>query len=133
MRHLGRRFVCSAIFTGVVTGRPALALSPPSFMIFFAFGESEISQQGERTINQFAAFFFRVETGRVTLTGHTDTAEASVPLSMSRAVAAKMRLLEMGIPAARISIVARGDKGLLVQTPPGTRDPQNRRVEFVLH
>ena len=102
-------------------------------MIFFAFGESEISQQGERTIGQFVAYFFRVETRRVTLTGHTDTAEASVPLSMSRAVAAKMRLLGMGIPVDRISIIASGDKGLLVQTPPGTREPQNRRVEFVLH
>lgn len=102
-------------------------------MVFFAFGEAEITQQGERTISQFAAFFFRVETGRVILTGHSDTAEASVPLSMSRAVAVKIRLLEMGIPAARISVVARGDKDLLVQTPPGARDPQNRRVELVLH
>ncbi len=102
-------------------------------MVFFAFGQSEISEQGERTINQFAPFFFRLKTGHVTLTGHSDTAEASVPLSMSRAVAVKMRLLGMGIPVDRISVIARGDKDLLVQTPPGTRDPQNRRVELVLH
>jgi len=102
-------------------------------MVFFASGQSEISEQGERTINQFAAFFFKVETSRVTLTGHTDTAEASVPLSMSRAIAVKMRLLGLGIPVDRISVVARGDKDPLVQTPPGTRDAQNRRVELVLH
>lgn len=132
MRRIGRRLFCAGIATGAVTGGYAFALSPPSFMIFFASGESEISQQGEHTINQFVTSFFRIGRGRVTITGYTDTAEASVPLSMSRAVAAKMRLLEMGIPPDRISIVARGDKGLLVQTPLGTREPQNRRVEFVI-
>lgn len=105
---------------------------PPSLMIFFGYGESEIGSAGGATINQVVENFRKMRNARITIVGHTDTAEASVPLSMARAVTAKMRLLEMGIPPDRILIVARGDKGILVQTPPGTREPQNRRVEFVL-
>jgi outer membrane protein OmpA-like peptidoglycan-associated protein len=131
VRQLARRLICLTIFWGLVGGS-ALAMSPPSYMIFFPYGGSEISTIGEYTINQVVDNFRKMRDAHITIVGHTDTAEASVPLSMARAVAAKMRLLEMGIPPDRISTVGRGDKGILVQTPPGTREPQNRRVEFVL-
>lgn len=130
MRLLGRRLLCAGI--GSIAGGSAFAMTPPSLMIFFSFGEAGITPQAEATINQVVAIFSKRENARVTIVGHTDTAEASVPLSMARAVAAKIRLVEMGISPDRISIVARGDKDILVQTPPGTREPQNRRVDFIV-
>ena len=130
MRRIGRRFFCGCI--GAAASGSALAMYPPSLMIFFGYGESEISSAGGATINQVVENFRKMRNAHITIVGHTDTAEASVPLSMARALTAKMRLLEMGIPPDRISTVGRGDKGILVQTPPGTREPQNRRVEFVL-
>jgi len=105
---------------------------PPSLVIFFGCGESEIGTAGECTINQVVDNFRKMGDAKISMVGHADTAEASVPLSISCAPAAKMRLLEMRIPADRIFVFARGDKGILVQTPPGTREPQNRRVEFVI-
>ena len=35
-------------------------------------------------------------------------------------------------PAQAISVVGRGEQGLLVQTADGVREPQNRRVEIVI-
>jgi outer membrane protein OmpA-like peptidoglycan-associated protein len=37
------------------------------------------------------------------------------------------------LPATAISVVGKGEKGLLVPTPDGVREPQNRRVEIVIH
>jgi outer membrane protein OmpA-like peptidoglycan-associated protein len=37
-----------------------------------------------------------------------------------------------GVPKAEISIHGYGETRLLVQTGPGVREPQNRRVEIIL-
>jgi OOP family OmpA-OmpF porin len=37
-----------------------------------------------------------------------------------------------GVPVTAISVVGMGEKGLLVPTPDGVREPQNRRVEIVI-
>ena len=36
------------------------------------------------------------------------------------------------VPATAIAVVGRGEQGLLVQTGPNVREPQNRRVEIVI-
>ena len=50
----------------------------------------------------------------------------------SRANAVKDALVRNGVPATAIAVVGRGEQGLLVPTPDGVREPQNRRVEIVL-
>ncbi len=70
---------------------------------------------------------------RVTATGHTDTTgtEAyNMALSLRRANTVKDALVKLGVPAAAITTVGRGEAGLLVQTGDGVREPQNRRVEI---
>ena len=42
------------------------------------------------------------------------------------------RLVKLGVPAAAITTVGRGEAGLLVQTGDGVREPQNRRVEITI-
>jgi hypothetical protein len=75
------------------------------------------------------------QAARVTATGHTDTSgtEAyNMALSLRRANAVKDALVRLGVPAAAITTVGRGEQGLLVQTGDGVREPQNRRVEIVM-
>jgi outer membrane protein OmpA-like peptidoglycan-associated protein len=36
------------------------------------------------------------------------------------------------VPATAISVIGKGETGLLVQTADGVREPQNRRVEIVV-
>jgi OOP family OmpA-OmpF porin len=52
-------------------------------------------------------------------------------LSQRRAYAVYEALIREGVPAAAITLVGRGENQVLVLTPDGTREPQNRRVEII--
>ncbi len=122
---------------------PAEAAPPPppppgnvnSFMVFFDWDRSNLSQQALATIGQAAAAFKAKGNARITATGHTDTSgpeNYNMALSLRRANAVKDALVRNGVPATAIAVIGRGEQGLLVPTPDGVREPQNRRVEIVL-
>ncbi|CAN5908719.1 OmpA family protein [soil metagenome] len=113
----------------------APAVAPPSFMVFFDWDRSNLSQQALGTIKQAADAYKTKGSARITATGHTDTSgpEAyNMALSLRRANTVKDALVRDGVPAQAISVVGRGEAGLLVQTGDGVREPQNRRVEIVI-
>ena len=114
---------------------PPPAIAPPSFMVFFDWDRSNLSQQALNTIKQAAAAFKSKGNARITATGHTDTSgpEAyNMALSLRRANAVKDALVREGVPAQAITVIGRGEQGLLVKTADGVREPQNRRVEIVI-
>jgi OOP family OmpA-OmpF porin len=107
----------------------------PSFMVFFDWDRSNLSQQALATIKQAAGVFKTKGQARITATGHTDTSgpEAyNMALSLRRANAVKDALVREGVPAQAITVIGKGENGLLVQTGPDVREPQNRRVEIVI-
>jgi outer membrane protein OmpA-like peptidoglycan-associated protein len=111
------------------------APTAPSFMVFFDWDRSELSAQAIGTIHQVSAAYKQKGSARVTATGHTDTSgpdDYNMALSLRRANAVKDALVRDGVPATAISVVGRGEQGLLVPTADGVREPQNRRVEIVL-
>jgi outer membrane protein OmpA-like peptidoglycan-associated protein len=113
----------------------APAVAPPSFMVFFDWDRSNLSQQALATIKQAADAFKQKGNARITATGHTDTSgpeSYNMALSLRRANAVKDALVREGVPAQAISVIGRGEQGLLVQTGDGVREPQNRRVEIVI-
>jgi OmpA-OmpF porin, OOP family len=113
----------------------APSVAPPSFMVFFDWDRSNLSDQALNTIRQAAAAFKQKGNARITATGHTDTSgpeSYNMALSLRRANAVKDALVREGVPAQAISVVGRGEQGLLVQTGDGVREPQNRRVEIVV-
>jgi opacity protein-like surface antigen len=110
-------------------------VAPPSFMVFFDWDRSNLSQQALSTIQQAANAFKQKGSARITATGHTDTSgpEAyNMALSLRRANAVKDALVRDGVPAQAITVIGMGEKGLLVPTGDGVREPQNRRVEIVI-
>jgi outer membrane protein OmpA-like peptidoglycan-associated protein len=114
---------------------PPPAVAPPSFMVFFDWDRSNLSQQALTTIQQAANAFKTKGNARITATGHTDTSgpEAyNMALSLRRANAVKDALVRNGVPAQAITVVGMGEKGLLVPTGDNVREPQNRRVEIVI-
>jgi outer membrane protein OmpA-like peptidoglycan-associated protein len=114
---------------------PPPAVAPPSFMVFFDWDRSNLSQQALATIQQAANAFKQKGNARITATGHTDTSgpeSYNMALSLRRANAVKDALVRNGVPAQAITVIGMGEKGLLVPTGDGVREPQNRRVEIVI-
>ena len=114
---------------------PPPPVSSPSFMVFFDWDRSNLSAQALQTIKQAAAAFKAKGNARITATGHTDTSgpeNYNMALSLRRANAVKDALVREGVPATAIAVIGRGEQGLLVPTPDGVREPQNRRVEIVI-
>ena len=114
---------------------PPPVVTPPSFMVFFDWDRSNLSQQALATIQQAANAFKAKGNARITATGHTDTSgpeSYNMALSLRRANAVKDALVRDGVPAQAITVVGMGEKGLLVPTGDNVREPQNRRVEIVI-
>ncbi|SKA39144.1 OmpA family protein [Enhydrobacter aerosaccus] len=120
-------------------GSPAVAAPPPaapsvtapSFMVFFDWDRANLSAQALSTIKQAADVYKTKGNARITATGHTDTSgpeSYNMALSLRRANAVKDALVRNGVPATAISVVGKGEQGLLVPTADGVREPQNRRV-----
>ena len=114
---------------------PPPVAAPQSFMVFFDWDRSNLSQQAVQTIGQAAAAFKSRGSARITATGHTDTSgpeSYNMALSLRRANAVKSELVRQGVAAEAIQVVGKGESNPLVATGDGVREPQNRRVEIVL-
>ena len=120
---------------------PATAPPPPpppapqSFMVFFDWDSAKLNTQAANVVGQAAGAYKTKGGARITATGHTDTSGTpayNMALSLRRANAVKDALVKEGVPATAIAVVGRGEQGLLVQTGPNVREPQNRRVEIVI-
>ena len=115
---------------------PPPMVAPPSFMVFFDWDRSNLSQQALTTIQQAANAFKAKGSARITATGHTDT---SGPESLQHGAVAASRQRGQGRAGAQRR-AGPGDHGrrhgreagLLVPTGDNVREPQNRRVEIVI-
>jgi len=108
----------------------------PSYMVFFDWDRSDLSQQALATIQQAAGAFKQKGSARITATGHTDRSgpeSYNMALSLRRANSVKDALVRDGVPATAISVVGKGEADPLVPTADGVREPQNRRVVIVLN
>src|ERR1700747_1341445 len=117
---------------------PAPPAPPPPpthqvYLVFFDWDKYNITPEGQQII-QLAANQYR-SGGRVTLqvTGYTDTSGSAgynQRLSERRANAVAAALERLGVPRSDMVVAGRGQNDLRVPTPPGVREPQNRRVEI---
>lgn len=134
-KGLAWRTYLGALVIALSISWPSLAaLPPPNFAWYAVFFKPNSAIVDEAFIqimkqNLIPAASSRFD-GPITLYGHCDTEEKDV--SLARAEAVKAKLMELGVPASRISVHSRGDNALLVRTPPGVSEPQNRRVEIQL-
>lgn len=122
--------------TPPAAGAPAAAPSV-NLTVQFATNSAELTPAAVRTLTELGRALSSSALGsyRFRIEGHTDTAgqpEANKALSERRAQAVVTFLASrFRIDASRLDAVGMGQDGLLVQTPPGTAEPQNRRVQVI--
>jgi outer membrane protein OmpA-like peptidoglycan-associated protein len=104
-----------------------------TFMVFFESERATLSPQTLNTIKVVSRKYKGPETSGtlVLVVGYVDRAETPAQsLSLKRAAAVKEALVREGVPETAMVPAGAGDRGWLVPTAPGVRDPQNRRVEI---
>ena len=118
------------------TARPRLPPRPArSYLVFFDWDKATLTDRARQIVKEAADNSTRVQYTRIEVNGYTDTSgthQYNQGLSVRRAQAVQAELIKDGVPQGVIAIQGFGDTQLLVQTGPGVREPQNRRVEIVI-
>jgi len=115
---------------------PAPPPPPPQkvFLVFFDWDKYNITPEGERIIELAAQQYKAGGSVRIQVNGYTDTTGSfgyNQRLSERRANAVASRLAALGVARSDMAVAGHSFNDLRVPTPPGVREPQNRRVEIV--
>jgi OmpA-OmpF porin, OOP family len=127
---------------------PAPVIVPPAptpartYLVFFDWDRSDLTARAREIVAEAAQASTHVQTTRIEVNGYTDNSAAhpgprgekyNMGLSTRRAQSVKAELIRDGVPANAVDIHGYGEQHPLVPTGPNTREPQNRRVEIILH
>jgi outer membrane protein OmpA-like peptidoglycan-associated protein len=110
-----------------------VAMAPGDYLVFFDWNKANITPEAASILKTVAANAKKMGEPKIVATGHTDTsgsADYNMGLSVRRAEAVKADLVTLGVPAANITTVGKGQEDPLVPTGDGVREPQNRRVQI---
>lgn len=123
-----------------VAQAPAVAAPAPvpakTFLVFFDWDKYNLTPRATQIIEQAADYSKTAKVTTLDVNGYTDTSGAAgynMGLSIRRAKSVAAQLVADGVPANEIEIHGYGETHLLVPTGPAVREPQNRRVEIILH
>ncbi len=122
---------------------PAVATAPApvveaarTYLVFFDWDRADLSDRARQIIAEAAQATTRVQVTRIEVNGYTDTSGTATynqGLSVRRAQTVANELVRDGVPRQAISTQGFGETHPLVPTAQGVREPQNRRVEIMLH
>jgi outer membrane protein OmpA-like peptidoglycan-associated protein len=124
---------------------PVQAAPPPApppvqeartYLVFFDWDRADLTARARQIVAEAAQASTHVTTTKIEVNGYTDlsgTATYNQGLSVRRAKSVEAELIRDGVPAGEIDIHGYGETNPLVPTAKGVREPQNRRVEIILH
>lgn len=119
---------------------PVAAVPAPApaktYLVFFDWDKYNLTPRAVQIIAQAAADSKMQRVTTLEVNGYTDTSGQPTyneGLSVRRAKAVAAQLVADGVSADEIEIHGYGETHLLVPTGQGVREPQNRRVEIILH
>ena len=139
---LGIRY---ALFSPAPPPPPPVApapMAPPAvqpartYLVFFDWDRADLTGRARQIVGEAAAASTHVQTTTIEVNGYTDlsgTAAYNQRLSVRRAESVEAELVRDGVARNEISIHGFGETNPLVPTAKGVREPQNRRVEIILH
>jgi outer membrane protein OmpA-like peptidoglycan-associated protein len=120
--------------------QPRVAASTPAcddidFLVYFEWDRADLTSQAESTIRDATAQVGACGVTRIAVAGHADRSGSSTyneRLSQQRASVVHDALVLAGVPASRITVEAKGETDLAVNTADGVREPLNRRSNVVI-
>src|SRR6516164_9177683 len=137
-------FVASLIYrfapppppTPVPVAAPAAPPAPPPqvFLVFFDWDRADITPAGMDIIRQAASAYKSGSSVRLHVPGYSNLCGwrgYNQRLSERRANNVANALAGLGVTRGDMAVSGRGENDPRVPTPPGVREPQNRRVEIV--
>lgn len=104
-------------------------------VVLFDYDKAELTDAGRATLQKNADWLRRWTSTRVMIEGHADsrgTNEYNLALGERRASVTREYLVGLGIPAARITIVSKGEEAPLCRDEAESCWSQNRRAYFVV-
>jgi len=113
-----------------------VAAQTHTYLVFFDWDRADLTGRARQIIAEAAQASTRVPTTRIEVSGYTDTsgtARYNQGLSVRRAETVQAELVRDGVPREAITVQGYSEGRPLVPTAQGVREPQNRRVEIVLH
>lgn len=134
----GVRYAFNAAAPPPPAPAPVAAPAPApsrSYLVFFDWDRYNLTDRARQIIREAAQNSTRVQYTRLEVNGYTDTSGTPAynqRLSVRRAQSVAAELVKDGVPRNAITIQGFGETHLLVQTGPGVREPQNRRVEIII-
>ena len=120
----------------VATAPPPPPPPPPqhNFEVFFDWNKADVTPDAQQIVAAASSTFKSEPPVPVQVIGHTDTSgspEYNQKLSEERAQNVASVLAQQGVPQSAMTVTGVGENDLKVPTPPGVREPQNRRVEII--
>jgi peptidoglycan-associated lipoprotein len=103
--------------------------------VYFELDSSDLSRDGQKTLDENAGTLKRYTSWAVTIEGHCDergTAEYNLALGERRAAAARAYLVSLGISGDRLRIVSYGKEFPFDPGHDETAYSKNRRAHFVI-
>jgi peptidoglycan-associated lipoprotein len=109
--------------------------SRPLEDVYFEYDKSDLSDPARASLQKNAEWLKRWSSTRITVEGHADsrgTNEYNLALGERRANAARDYLVTLGVPAARISTVSKGEEEPACREDAESCWSQNRRGHFII-
>jgi len=115
-------------YSGALEAQP---IPPKKYTLYFVEGSDTLVPASKAEFDEIFKEIAARKAAEIVITGHTDTVgsrEENDKLSRERAHSIEHLFTERGIPGDSLVAVGRGQRELLVPTPPNTPEAKNRRV-----
>jgi OmpA-OmpF porin, OOP family len=112
---------------------PAAPPAAQVFLVFFDWDRADLTPAGVEMVQQAVNVYKAGGSVRLQVTGYTDLSGSpgyNQRLSIRRANNVAKVLANSGVARSDMAVSGRGESDPRVATPPGVREPQNRRVEI---
>jgi outer membrane protein OmpA-like peptidoglycan-associated protein len=118
-----------------LTSAGPMPMMAQTFVVYFNFNKSDLTADGQKVVDNAAAYYKKTGSLKVAVAGYTDTsgtAAYNMGLSHRRSDTVRAALIKDGVPAAAITTAWYGKTNLAVPTPDGVKEPRNRRATIAV-